>query len=67
MSRRVRLSLGQRQADALLEAASRGLDESQADLEDENGNGSVNGTAADQRKALEAYRVLASALEEARR
>lgn len=65
MSRRVRVSLGERQAEALLEVAGRGLDEWQYELDD--ANGTMHGTAAERRKALEAYRVLASALEGARR
>jgi hypothetical protein len=65
MSRRVRVSLGQRQAEALLEVAGRGLDEWQYELDD--ANGSVHGTAAEHRKALEAYRVLLASLEGATR
>lgn len=65
MSRRVRVFLGPRQAEALLEVAGRGLDEWQYELDE--ANGSVHGTAAQHRKALEAYRVLASALEGAGR
>jgi hypothetical protein len=53
--KRVKVVLGHRQANALLEAASRGLDEWRFELDDGD---SVHGSEADYRKAMEAWRAL---------
>ncbi len=57
--KRVKVVLGHRQAEALLEAASRGLDEWRFELDDGD---SVHGSEADHRKALEAWRALYAAM-----
>jgi hypothetical protein len=58
--KRVHVVLGHRQAAALLEAASRGIDEWEAELDDLSG--SVHGPASERRKALEAWRALYTAM-----
>lgn len=60
MNRRVKLLLGQRQAEALLDAAMYGL----ADLEDCASNGDI--PWSEHRKADESVRILARAIHKAR-
>lgn len=64
MSRRVKVVLGQRQADALLEALGRGLDEWDTELEE---NSTLGVTRADYRLAFEAFDKVNLARHEAQR
>jgi hypothetical protein len=57
--RRVKITLGQRQTQALLDIASRGLDEWQYELDD---GYSLHGTAAEHREALRVWQSINTAL-----